>query len=197
VPEGASVVQIYLYLNNKEVGPFTEEQIRVFVKAGAISQTHNARREGVSEWQPLNTIVFFGFDGHGLSAPQKKAVQTAAPLNILVVDDEKSTGKAVCYVLEHAGNKVDAVHDGQEALQVIKTFPDKYQLLITDHMMLKMTGLELVEKLQQTQFHGKIIVFTGYLTADLESAYRLLGVKYYFNKPLDLKRLPYLVAKLA
>jgi len=189
-------VKIYLYLNDKEVGPYTEDQLRVFVKTGAISEAQYARHEGHSEWQPLNTLVSFGSDGAGLSPSPKKQVSAASPLNILVVDDEKSTGKAVSYFLERAGNKVHIVYDGQEALEILKKFPGKFHILITDHSMPKMSGLELVEQLQETNFRGKIIVFTGYLTADLESAYRILGVKYFFNKPLDLKRLPELVTKL-
>jgi CheY-like chemotaxis protein len=123
--------------------------------------------------------------------------QQMSPLNILVADDEKSTAKASCYILEHAGHKVDVVHDGQEALELLKNNPDKYQLLITDHSMPKMSGLQFVENLLPTQFHGRIVVFSGYLTEDVECSFRNLGVRHFLKKPFDLKQLPNLAAQIA
>ena len=172
------------------MGPYTEDQLRVLVKSGAISKTEHAWHDGLSDWQPLDTIISFAASGPAIPASPKKEEQTASGLKVLVADDEKSTAKAVCYILEQAGHKVDVVHDGQEALEILKASPDQYQILITDHRMLNMNGLELVEQLRKTKFRGKIIVFTGYITEELENSYRELGITYFFNKPLDLRRLP-------
>jgi len=201
----AFVVQIYLYQIDRAVGPYTEEQLRVLVNSGAISTTEHAWHDGLAEWQPLDTIISFAAGGAAIpapppgpsSVPPKKEAQKGSALNVLVADDEKSTAKAVCYILEQAGHKVDVVHDGQEALEILKASPVQYQILITDHRMLNMSGLELVEELKKTKFRGKIIVFTGYITEELEDSYRQLGITYFFNKPLDLRRLPHLVARIA
>lgn len=200
-------MQIYLYQIDKTLGPYTEDQLRVLVKSGAISRTEHAWHDGLAEWQPLDTIVTFAGGGPAIPAPQpspsptppkkEEKPRSASSLNVLVADDEKSTAKAVCYILEQAGHMVDVVHDGPEALEILKSAPGHYQILITDHRMLKMTGLELVEELRKTKFRGKIIVFTGYITEELENSYRELGITYFFNKPLDLRRLPELVIKIA
>ena len=211
-PEEAFVVQIYLYQIDKAVGPYTEEQLRVLVSSGAISKKEHAWYEGLAEWQPLDTIISFAAGGGPAPAPKGPAIPaspkkkeqaasnkepTGTALNVLVADDEKSTAMAVCYILGQAGHKVDVVHDGGEALEILKASPGQYQILITDHRMLTMTGLELVEELKKTKFRGKIIVFTGYITEELEDSYRELGVTHFFNKPLDLRRLPHLVARIA
>ena len=52
-------MQIYLYQNEQQVGPFDETQIRATVASGAISQSDIAWHDGLSEWQPLNTILSF------------------------------------------------------------------------------------------------------------------------------------------
>jgi hypothetical protein len=54
-----ALMQIYLYQNDKQVGPYTEKQLRDMVKAGAISQTEFAWREGLSEWQSLDRMIAF------------------------------------------------------------------------------------------------------------------------------------------
>ncbi|MGB8352784.1 MAG: response regulator, partial [Chthoniobacteraceae bacterium] len=197
VPEKVFVVQIYIYQIDRAVGPYTEEQLRVLVDAGAITKTEHAWHEGLAEWQPLDTIISFAAGGGPAPAPNGPAVpaapkkkeqaaskkeQTGTALNVLVADDEKSTAMAVCYILGQAGHDVDVVHDGVEALEILMAVPTQYQILITDHRMINMTGLELVEKLKKTKFRGKIIVFTGYITEELEDSYRELGITHFFNK---------------
>jgi len=115
--------------------------------------------------------------------------QQTNPLNILVADDETSTTATVSIVLKRAGHHVDVVHDGSEALEVLKKAPDQYQVLITDHEMKTVSGLELVEKLHQTPFHGRIVVLSAYLSEDLESSYRTHGVNQFITKPFDLGEL--------
>ncbi len=114
--------------------------------------------------------------------------------NILIVDDESATITAVSYIFKRAGHKVASAHDGQEALEILKQHPDEFQVLITDHAMQKVSGLELVEKLHQTTFHGKIILLSAYMTEDLESSYRKHGVQYFITKPFDLMELRNAVA---
>jgi hypothetical protein len=52
-------MQIYLYQNDKQIGPYTEEQLREMETSGAISRTEYAWYEGLGEWQPLNKIISF------------------------------------------------------------------------------------------------------------------------------------------
>jgi hypothetical protein len=50
-------MQIYLYQNDKQIGPYTEEDLRSMVASGVVSRTENAWHDGLTEWQPLDTVV--------------------------------------------------------------------------------------------------------------------------------------------
>ncbi len=112
--------------------------------------------------------------------------QVSNPLNILLADDETSTTAAVSYVLKRVGHRVDVVHDGQAALELIKKSPEEYHLLITDHLMQNLSGLELAEKVVKTTFHGRILVLSAYVSKDLETSYRKFGITQFVNKPFDI-----------
>jgi CheY-like chemotaxis protein len=107
-------------------------------------------------------------------------------LNILVVDDEKSTVISVAFVLRHCGHAVDTVSDGGEALARLKEKAMHYHILITDHAMLQVSGLELVAALRTTGFRGKIVVLSAFLTRELRESYTTLGVDRFIAKPFDL-----------
>jgi CheY-like chemotaxis protein len=107
-------------------------------------------------------------------------------LNVMVADDEKPMAEIISAVVEQMGHSADIVHDGENALVRIKETPDHYQILITDHAMIRMNGLKLVENLKQTAFRGKILVVTGYWTLQLEDSYHSLGVTTILRKPFKI-----------
>ena len=78
---------------------------------------------------------------------------------ILLVDDEAAVVASVSYVLKHAGHSVDSVDDGDVALARIGRISGAI-VLITDHAMRRITGLDLVERLQGSRFRGEIIVLS-------------------------------------
>lgn len=127
----------------------------------------------------------------------EKTMHVSNPLNILLADDETSTTAAVSYVLTRVGHRVDVVHDGQAALELINKSPEEYQLLITDHLMQNLSGLQLAEKVVKTKFHGRILVLSAFVSKDLESSYRKFGVTQFVNKPFDLMELRNAVALTA
>lgn len=106
-----------------------------------------------------------------------------AHLNILVADDEAVVRSFVLFVLKHAGHSVDVVHDGQDAFVKIQAEPDRYDLLITDHAMANLSGLDLVKKVRGTPFKGRILVISGHLTVKVEDAFRALMVDKIIYKP--------------
>ena len=106
--------------------------------------------------------------------------------HVLLADDEKSTVISVAFVLRHCGYEVDTVSDGGEALLRLKNDAKHYQILITDHAMLRVSGLELVAELRATDFRGKIVVLSANLTQELMDSYRSLGADCFIAKPFDL-----------
>ena len=67
--------------------------------------------------------------------------------NILVADDDRIVRRIVVAKLTGLGYNVDQVEDGQEALEFLENggVPD---LLITDSLMPRMSGLELVRNIR-------------------------------------------------
>jgi len=117
-------------------------------------------------------------------------------MTILLADDETSTTEPVSFVLRRSGHDVDVVHDGEDALSMLKKNPDRYQVLVTDHLMRKISGLELVGQLRKTNFHGKIVVLSAFLTGELEASYRRFGADKFISKPFDLADLRNAVAEI-
>jgi DNA-binding response OmpR family regulator len=117
-------------------------------------------------------------------------------LNILVVDDEPSTVVSVAVVLKARGHVVDGVADGEDALIRLKNDLHRYQIIITDHSMEKVSGLELLTALRATAFRGKVMVLSAHLTYDLKLSYHSLGVDRLISKPFDLAELREAVEEL-
>ena len=66
---------------------------------------------------------------------------------VLVVDDEKLIVKGVRFSLEQDDMEVDCAYDGEEALDKIKN--NKYDLILLDIMLPKLTGLEVCQQVRE------------------------------------------------
>lgn len=115
-------------------------------------------------------------------------------LHILVVDDESVISESIASVLEAPHRKIVIAKDGQEALGLATT--EEFEVVITDHRMPRAGGLELVRKLRQRDFTGKIVVLSGYLSEEHIGTYEDLAVDQIVGKPLDSAALKALVSKL-
>lgn len=97
---------------------------------------------------------------------------------ILLVDDnliQAATRKAV---LERTGQPVLVASDGQTAIEMLTSLdsPLDIGLIVTDHLMPGMSGLELVMEVRQRGYSLPIIVLSG--LPDAETAYGDLGVTF-------------------
>jgi DNA-binding response OmpR family regulator len=82
---------------------------------------------------------------------------------ILVVDDDPYIRHLSAEVLIRHGYEVNAAADGAVAWELLNA--DRYDLLITDHNMPRLTGVELVKKLRSARMALPVIVITGRLPA--------------------------------
>ena len=96
---------------------------------------------------------------------------------ILCVEDELSMGKMFKELLEKEGYEVDNAYDGEEGLKMILT--DKYDLITLDHLMPKMGGDEVLEKLRGVKLKAKVGMLTN-LSDDEHIKHALNhGVRFY------------------
>ena len=82
------------------------------------------------------------------------------------------------------GHSIECVEDGAAAWGKIAADPTSFDLLITDHHMPKMNGIDLVTQLRTLPFPGKIMVFSSELSREVNNAYRRLQVDRILYKPV-------------
>lgn len=117
--------------------------------------------------------------------PAPVAVSSAGrPLRVLYADDMKELRDLITIVLSRDGHQVETVPDGAAAWERISASPSGYDLLITDHHMPMMNGLDLVGEVRRSNFGGKVMVFSSELSPTVHAAYRALGVDQVMLKPV-------------
>jgi DNA-binding response OmpR family regulator len=119
------------------------------------------------------------------------------PLNILLAEDEPSVAFSVSFALKADGHRIEIAADGEQALSKLTAEPRGFNLLITDNDMPRMTGLELVRRVRDTVFRGKILVLSAHLSAENRAAYTALRVDTTMPKPFDLHELRALIRQIA
>ena len=100
--------------------------------------------------------------------------QTDPPLRILVAEDDPIIRRCSAETLARAGYAVDAAADGAAAWESLSA--GSYDLLVTDYIMPKVSGMELCGKLRAARMALPVILMSGALpTEELE---RLLWLKF-------------------
>jgi DNA-binding response OmpR family regulator len=117
-------------------------------------------------------------------------------MQILVVEDEKAIAHMIAMVLGGPASKVTRARSGWEALIKIGATARPFDLVITDHRMPRMTGLELVRQLRAKNFGGKILVLSAHLADEDIQAYEDLNVDMMMSKPFDFDELQQAMAVL-
>ena len=118
------------------------------------------------------------------------------PLQILVVEDEKAVAHMIAIVLGGPASKVARARNGLEALIRIGVTNRPFDVVITDHRMPRMSGLELVRRLRSQNFAGKILVLSAHLSDEDIRAYEELSVDMMMSKPFDFDELQQAMAVL-
>ncbi len=111
---------------------------------------------------------------------------------ILVVDDEDQVREVVCMVLERAGYVVSEAHDGDEALSLYRENPP--DVVVTDLVMQRMGGLQLIERLREEFPDAKIIAISAYVDALTDP--RTHGADKSLRKPFSIEELRSAVEEL-
>jgi DNA-binding NtrC family response regulator len=102
---------------------------------------------------------------------------------ILVIDDEESSRQVVEEVLLQEGYDVDVASSGEEGLN--KIYKGCYDLVITDHMMPGIQGIELIEKVKQFNPDIPTIIMTAYGTVEISIRAYDAGADGFILKPID------------
>jgi two-component system chemotaxis response regulator CheY len=115
------------------------------------------------------------------SSPLLPAIQ---PLSVLYADDVQQLRELLAVILKREGHQCETVENGADALASLSRPAAAYDLLITDHHMPRLNGLELVRQTRKLAFPGKIIVFTSEINPLVHEDYRELNVDLILTKPV-------------
>ena len=100
---------------------------------------------------------------------------------ILVVDDEKTVCDSIKKILSRKGYEVDNTLNADEAVKMIGEA--NYDLVITDLMMPKISGMELLQLVKEHYPELEVVVVTGYASIDTAVEATKLGAADYLPKP--------------
>jgi PAS domain S-box-containing protein len=115
---------------------------------------------------------------------------------VLFVDDERSLIDIGKKLLEGLGYKVETRTSSYDALEAFRIQPNKYDLIITDLTMPKMTGEKLSEEIMKIRPDIPIILFTGYSNKITPENAIKIGINKILMKPLNLHELANMVRKV-
>lgn len=116
-------------------------------------------------------------------------------LRVLYADDLLDLRELMRFALSREGHGIECVEDGQHALDRVLADP-RFDLVITDHHMPRMNGIELVSRLRAVPFQGRIMVFSSELSPAVAEDYRNLGVDKILYKPVFPSQLRDVLAEL-
>lgn len=81
---------------------------------------------------------------------------------ILLVEDDEIMRSLTRQLLQEHGYAVVEADDGKSALEWMKSHPDPIDLLLTDVVMRRMSGPELVDRLNASHPDLKVVYMSGY-----------------------------------
>lgn len=108
-------------------------------------------------------------------------------MKILLAEDTKDLSYAVSVLLTREGYEVDAVYDGQEALNNILT--NGYDAVILDIMMPKMDGISVLTEMRSRHIVTPVMLLTAKADIDDRVAGLDAGADDYLPKPFAMKEL--------
>ncbi|HEX5059286.1 MAG TPA: HD domain-containing phosphohydrolase [Kofleriaceae bacterium] len=112
---------------------------------------------------------------------------------ILVVDDERVIREILAEFLTLEGFSVHTVEDGEKALTELRLHP--YDLLITDLKMPRLSGLQLLERIESERLGVLTVLMTGFGTVETAIEAMKKGAYDYLLKPFKVEEVIHVVER--
>jgi PAS domain S-box-containing protein len=126
-----------------------------------------------------------------VSSPEDVAKRIAhEKAHILLVEDQDEVREMTEKMLERSGYSVESCVSGLAALTILKERSDDFDLVLTDHNMPKMTGLEMIYQASLIDENMSFILLSGYSQESLqEMMNEHPSIKAVIRKPVARKTL--------
>jgi len=112
---------------------------------------------------------------------------TGSGEHLLIVEDEPEMRDLLRKVLEKEGYRVSVACDGREAFALL--LRESFDLVVTDMLMPRDGGLELLAAIQRSRLALPVIIVTAFGDWDSYSRALDLGAAAFINKPLRMSEL--------
>ena len=116
-------------------------------------------------------------------------------LKVMLVDDEEIVCKRLKSALEKYGYIVDVFQNGGAAIERLNE--NQYDIVVTDIRMDDVDGLDVLKAVRRSSPRTKIIMITGYATAEVAREAQAKGAFAFIAKPFRPKDLHALLEKAA
>ena len=140
--------------------------------------------------------LFPALDGVGASAAETSALDAPPAVrrpsltgHVLVVDDEAMVSEFMRDLLESWGLDVTVAANGMDAKDIFARDPRRFDAVITDQTMPRLTGLALARDLLTARPDLPVILYTGYSDGLTAAEVKAAGVLALVRKPIEPREL--------
>ena len=115
---------------------------------------------------------------------------------ILFVDDEESMVKMGQQILERLGYKPEIRTNPVKALELFRSDPDLFDLVITDMTMPQMSGETLAKEILNIRPDMPVILCTGFSEKVNEESAKEMGISAFVLKPIVMRDIAHTIRKV-
>ena len=104
----------------------------------------------------------------------------------LIIDDEEMIANMLKEMLEELGYSITIKNNSMNALKEFIQYSDKYNFVVTDLTMPKLTGIDLVKEFRKINSELPVVLITGYGEKIPGDVYKHYGINEVVAKPIVL-----------
>ena len=138
-------------------------------------------------------------DGAAEREPDRRridATELRGKERLLVVDDDADVTDMLSIGLERLGYEVAAVNDPVEALAAFRESPEAWDVVVSDQVMPRMKGVELIKQMRSLRRGLKVILCTGFDDGGTARSSSELALDAFFLKPVEAEQIALAVRKI-
>ena len=128
-----------------------------------------------------------------MKTPTDKETREMNQQVILIVEDDPTVGESLRLLLKKRGYSIQLASNGKEALQLFRQ--GSVDLVITDLVMPKMGGIELLEAVKKLRPETEVIVISAQGTIEKAVQAMKLGAFDFIEKPINVRVISLLVER--
>jgi len=120
--------------------------------------------------------------------PSAEESQGASPKlrgRVLIVDDEPAVAEFMRELLDSWGLEASVTSEAEAALALVQADAERYDVVITDQTMPRMSGVQLAEEIRRMSAGPPVVLYTGYEDAVDAGRLSAAGIKSLVRKPFE------------